>query len=396
MVKNNLIVTVPSFFKCPISLDVMKSPVSLCTGVTYDRASIQTWLDNGNNTCPATMQPLQTKDLIPNSTLQRLILSWKSHPHQLALKLLANLRQISPSKTPTTVIVDSLYQISDFLLRSEKEDRQFLINAGCAKAVLGLISDRLEEAEAVVSVLCLILSENRDALKSLDLNRLPAMLVLVLEKGSLESRIDSARVLEALVLVDDDESTGSFRSVAEKEGVLAELFRLMSSEADPRGVDAGLACLIAVAARRKMRSQIVQLGIIPVLAKLLLGPSDSAVVEKALKMLERASTCADGRMAICSDPDCIQAVVQRMLKVSSAGTERAVVVLWSLCHLFRDQKAQDAVIQTNGLTKILLLMQSDCSPSVRQMARDLVKIFRVNSKSCLSGYDTKTTHIMPF
>jgi len=60
-----------SFFRCPISLDVMKFPINLSTGVTYDRSSIQRWLDNGNNTCPATMQVLQTKEFVPNRTLQR-------------------------------------------------------------------------------------------------------------------------------------------------------------------------------------------------------------------------------------------------------------------------------------------------------------------------------------
>nr|VDD28579.1 unnamed protein product [Brassica oleracea] len=40
MRKDDLYIAVPTFFRCPISLDVMKSPVSLCTGVTYDRASI--------------------------------------------------------------------------------------------------------------------------------------------------------------------------------------------------------------------------------------------------------------------------------------------------------------------------------------------------------------------
>ncbi|KAL0343146.1 UNVERIFIED_CONTAM: U-box domain-containing protein 27 [Sesamum angustifolium] len=76
MVKDDLYITVPTYFRCPISLDVMKSPVSLCTGVTYDRSSIQRWLDGGNNTCPATMQVLHNKDLIPNHTLQRLIKIW--------------------------------------------------------------------------------------------------------------------------------------------------------------------------------------------------------------------------------------------------------------------------------------------------------------------------------
>jgi hypothetical protein len=71
-------VKVPIFFRCPISLDVMRSPVSLCTGVTYDRASIQRWIDSGNNTCPATMLPLPSTDLVPNLTLRRLIALWAS------------------------------------------------------------------------------------------------------------------------------------------------------------------------------------------------------------------------------------------------------------------------------------------------------------------------------
>lgn len=49
-----------------------------------------------------------------------------------------------------------------------------------------------------------------------------------------------------------------------------------------------------------------------------------------------------------------------------------------------------------GLTRLLLLMQSGCSPAARQMALELLKIYRVNTKSCLTGYDSKTTHIMPF
>jgi hypothetical protein len=41
-------------------------------------------------------------------------------------------------------------------------------------------------------------------------------------------------------------------------------------------------------------------------------------------------------------------------------------------------------------------MQSGCSPAARQMASELLKMFKVNAKSCLAGYDSKNTHIMPF
>ncbi|KAL5180219.1 U-box domain-containing protein 27 [Glycine soja] len=79
--RDDLCITVPSFFKCPISLDIMKSPVNLCTGVTYDRSNIQRWLNASNNT----MQLLQTKDFVPNCTLQSLIQIWSdSARHQTA------------------------------------------------------------------------------------------------------------------------------------------------------------------------------------------------------------------------------------------------------------------------------------------------------------------------
>ncbi|KAJ6337259.1 hypothetical protein OIU76_007024 [Salix suchowensis] len=84
MGRDELCIAVPSLFRCPISLDLMKSPVSLCTGVTYDRSSIQHWLDSGHDTCPATMQVLSSKDFVPNLTLHRLINLWDlQSPHQV-------------------------------------------------------------------------------------------------------------------------------------------------------------------------------------------------------------------------------------------------------------------------------------------------------------------------
>ena len=35
---------VPSHFLCPISLQIMRDPVTLPTGISYDRAAISRWL----------------------------------------------------------------------------------------------------------------------------------------------------------------------------------------------------------------------------------------------------------------------------------------------------------------------------------------------------------------
>lgn len=287
------------------------------------------------------------------------------------------------------------------------------MNAGCVHALLKLISQvnclTVDVAEAAIRVLRLVLPEpgsgNADPNLRFDWGSLdpnPQGVLLVLQKGSIDSRIDAAKVLESLISI-----RGEVLSlVLEREnGYLTELFRLTSdgcgsgSEFDKRAVEAGLSGLIAAAAaRRRVRPLIVRLGVIPVLGKILSRPDSgrNVVVEKAIEMVEMAATCAEGREAICGDPVCIPAVIRSLLKGSRSATERAVGVLWSVCHLFRDRKAHEVVAESNGLTKILLVMQSGCSPAVRHMCSDLVKIFRVNSKSCLSRYDTQTIHIMPF
>nr|XP_010908345.3 U-box domain-containing protein 8 [Elaeis guineensis] len=64
----------PDDFRCPISLEVMSDPVILSSGHTFDRASIQRWIDSGNRTCPVTKLPLPPRpSLIPNHALRSLI-----------------------------------------------------------------------------------------------------------------------------------------------------------------------------------------------------------------------------------------------------------------------------------------------------------------------------------
>ncbi|KAJ0088917.1 hypothetical protein Patl1_31512 [Pistacia atlantica] len=50
---------VPADFRCPISLELMKDPVAVATGQTYDRQSINVWIESGHNTCPKTGIPFE-------------------------------------------------------------------------------------------------------------------------------------------------------------------------------------------------------------------------------------------------------------------------------------------------------------------------------------------------
>lgn len=69
-------VRIPSYFRCPLSLELMLDPVIVASGQTYERAAIQKWLDHGLGRCPKTGYKLSHKNLIPNYTVKALITNW--------------------------------------------------------------------------------------------------------------------------------------------------------------------------------------------------------------------------------------------------------------------------------------------------------------------------------
>lgn len=419
MRKDDLYITVPTFFRCPISLDVMKSPVSLCTGVTYDRASIQRWLDGGNNTCPATMQILQNKDFIPNRTLQRLIEIWSDSVRRRtsveSTELPAPTRdEIADAIDRVKIEKEDRYdrEILSKILRFAREsddNRGFLAGKDdFVRLLVDLLSQVdfktnsspkllvVQEAVKILSSIRTKISDRRRFSNSILSNGRDRLTVIVFlfKSGNVELKIDCAGLLEFIAV--DGESK---LLIAERNGLITELMKSITRDSDPSLIESVLSCLIAISSPKRVKLTLIREKLIDDLTKLLSDPTISSVsvTEKCLKLLESLASTKEGRSEICGgDGECLKTVVKKLMKVSTAATEHAVTVLWSVSYLFKEEKALEAVTSTNGVTKILLLLQSNCSHSVRRMLTDLLKVFKVNSRSCLSAYDTKTTHIMPF
>ncbi|WJX47728.1 hypothetical protein P8452_34387 [Trifolium repens] len=279
MVRDDLYITVPSLFRCPISLDVMKSPVSLCTGVTYDRSSIQRWLDNGNNTCPATMQILQTKDFVPNRTLQRLIQIWSDsvrHRVDSSESMISNesvdkrdqlLVAITDLESGSKNRFESLEKIVRFAKDSEENSVFLAKTEGFVALLVGFLDNvdggverSVELLEQVVVALDLVLSkiDNRDSIlksqKEKEVQSLDSLL-LVLKQGSCESKIASVRVLKSIAV-----DTESKLLIAEKEGLVTELLNLITPEKDPNVIENALSCLVAISTPKRNKLKLIHLG----------------------------------------------------------------------------------------------------------------------------------------
>uniref|UniRef100_A0A7C9CP65 U-box domain-containing protein n=1 Tax=Opuntia streptacantha TaxID=393608 RepID=A0A7C9CP65_OPUST len=399
---------IPSFFRCPISLDVMKSPVSLCTGVTYDRASIQRWLDSGHDTCPATMQLLPSKDLVPNHTLHRLIQLWSSEPQPESEPELDLLSLVSQTQTPS--LNDTFKKLLRFasessenrsLLASNESLLDLLIRVVCSPdSDPDLLETDLKLFKNISPNLTIILRKNPDFLSSI---------CRILKTGRPDSVIAVAGVLESVA--SDPESK---KAVFDNEELISELLKALYSNSDipNSNSDSGsnneaavvsiLSTLVSLSSPRRNKLRFVRMGGVRIAAKIV-KLAKNAAVELALTLLEMAAGSAEGRAAIVEETACVAAVVEKLMKGSTAANEHGVALLWSLCYFFRDRRAKEEVLRSCnngglGFMKVLLLMQSDCSPAVKRMCCDLLRIFRVNSKgSCtISSYDTKTTHIMPY
>ncbi|KAJ0264408.1 U-box domain-containing protein 29 [Hirschfeldia incana] len=407
-------ITVPTFFKCPISLDVMRSPVSLCTGVTYDRPSIQRWLDGGNNTCPATMQILKSKDLVPNLTLQRLIKAWSDSvgnsaagsPDPASARGIPTMEEVKGSLTRLSqekddeIRLEIMSRIVRFVKDSEANGEFLSGREDLVPMLVDIITTaKIKLVLLAIKILDIIIKKgNEERLSNLMLTNggdcLTAIL-LAIQRGDLESKIEAVRVLEVISTVD----TKSKMIIAERDGILTELIRSIDTVSDPSLIEASLSLLIAIAKSKRVRSKLIAAKTITKVKDILLTEETItvAVTEKSLKLLEILSSKREGRSEIC-EGGCVEGVVKKLLKVSTTATEHAVTILWCLCHVFKEDKTvEETVERSNGVTKLLVVIQSNCSPMVRQMAKDLIKVLKVKSSaSALAAYETKTTHIMPF
>lgn len=371
------------------------------------------------------MQVLQSKEFVPNRTLQRLIQIWSdSVQHRVDSSESATRRPVVLSQDEVKDIIrvaisknedfsENLTKIVGFAKESD-ENKTFLAKFDGLVVMLVEILSNVNDVnilKQVIRVLDLILNkiEDQQHLMNLILKRdqdcLNSLLLVLKQQESVDSRIESLRLLE-FIAGDADSKV----KLAERDGLLAETVKSLSLDSDRRLIEASLSCLIAISSAKRAKTKLINHKLITDLGKLITdghngngngngngsGNGTVLITEKALRLVEILSTTKQGRVEICQDAALLNGVVQKMLKVSAATTEHAVTILWTVCYLFRDQTAQEAVSSSNVLTKILLLMQSNCTPAVRQMSADLLKIFRVNYKSCLASYDTKTTHIMPF
>ncbi|CAN6301698.1 unnamed protein product [Urochloa humidicola] len=350
---------VPAVFICPISLEPMVDPVTLCTGQTYERGNISRWLALGHRTCPTTMQELWDDALTPNATLRQLIAAWFSRRytrfkkrsadfHGRAADLVHGLRGTAvPRRQPLKgqARVAALRELRN-LASTHQSVTKAIAEAGGVALLTSLLGPFTSHAVGIEVVAILVSGVTLDADAKAVLMQ-PAKVSLVvdmLNEGAVDTKINCVRLIRILM----DERGFRPETVASLS-LLVGVMRLIRDKRHPEV------------------PQLVEL--LPELA--------TECVEPALDILDALSAVPEGRIALKDCPRTIPNAVRLLMRVSEACTRRALSMLWTVCRMAPEECAP-AAVEAGLAAKLLLVIQSGCAPELKQKASELLKLCRLN------------------
>ncbi|XP_068662125.1 U-box domain-containing protein 10-like [Aristolochia californica] len=333
---------IPDDFRCPISLELMRDPVIVSTGQTYERSFIQRWIDCGNKTCPKTQLMLENPTLTPNYVLRSLIRQWCEanqieQPLGLSGSRSRNSYGFNQEMSEERAIIDGLVRklssrlIDDqrnaaseirLLAKRSTDNRILIAEAGAIPLLVKLLSiDNLRTQEnAVTALLNLSIYENNKGLITLA-GAVPPI-VEVLKRGSMEAKENAAATLFSLSLIDENKITIG------ASGAIKALVELLQ-RGSTRGKKDAATALFNLCIYQGNKTRAVRAGILDPLMQMLTATSDS-MVDEALTILSVLAGHQEGKIAI-GKANAIPVLIDLLRSGLPRNRENAAGILLALC-----------------------------------------------------------------
>ncbi|KAL4611247.1 E3 ubiquitin-protein ligase PUB23-like [Castanea sativa] len=393
-------IDVPAHFLCPISMQLMRDPVTLSSGITYDRDNIERWLFScKNNTCPVTKQVLcDTELLIPNHTLRRLIQAWCTlHASQGVERIPTPkppvdkaqiVKILNEAKKFPNMQLNCLRRLKSIAFESER-NKKCLEAAGGVEFLASIIvtengNDDIMITEAAVDVLSNLKISETD-LKNLINNdgEFVESLLQVLKRGNYQSRAYTTMLLKSVY-----EEADPIQLISVKSEFFSEIVRVLQDQISQQASKAALKLLVELCPWGRNRIKAVEGGAVVVLIELLIEASERRVCELVLVVLDQLCGCAEGRAELLKHGAGLAIVSKKILRVSHVASDRAVRILSSVSRFSATSRVLQEMLQVGVVSKLCLVFQVESSLKTKEKARE---ILRMHSKvwknsSCIPAH----------
>ncbi|XP_010270217.1 PREDICTED: U-box domain-containing protein 26-like [Nelumbo nucifera] len=405
-------VQIPYHFRCPISLELMRDPVTVCTGQTYDRSSIESWVATGNTTCPVTRAPLSDFTLIPNHTLRRLIQDWCVANRSLGIERIPTPKQPADPALVRTLLAQAASNSSTShsrlsalrrlrgLARDSDKNRSVISASNAPDTLLPIVfaADKEREPdelthESLALLVMLPLVESQCESVASQPDRV-TFLASLLSHSSIEVRVNAAALIE--IVAAGTRSVEHRILIGNADGVMEGITRILSNPlAYPRALKVGIKALFALCLVKQSRHKAVSAGAVDALIDRL-ADFEKCDAERALATVELLCRIPEGCAAFAEHALTVPLLVKIILKISDRATEYAAGALLSLCSASK-QLQRDAVA-AGVVTQLLLLVQSDCTERAKRKAQLLLKLLRDSwpDDSIANSDDFGCSDVSPF
>ncbi|KAF5750949.1 U-box domain-containing protein 13-like [Tripterygium wilfordii] len=370
---------IPDDFRCPISLEMMKDPVIISTGQTYERACIKQWLEAGHRTCPKTRQILSSTSIIPNYVLVSIISNWceANNMEPPRNSITSSLNNAASSCSVEDVELDNLLRklksnnIEDqrfaaanlrLLAKHNSCNRLRIAEAGAIPPLNNLLyaNDSLTQEHAVTAILNLSIRENiRGSIMS---SGSILGILHVLENGSMEARENAAATFSVLSSVEE------YRMTIGASGAIPALVILLSEGRHRGKVDAARA-LFQICIYQRNKGRVVRAGAIPQLVNMLLQ-NGGEMVGEALAIMALLASHPDGKAELGA-LDVVPTLVELVANGTPRNKENAAAVLAHLC-LGGHKHLSQAL--THGFVNPLLDLAENGTARAKLKALQLLKL----------------------
>jgi hypothetical protein len=384
--------TVPKDFCCPISLDLMRDPVIISTGQTYDRSSISRWMDEGHTTCPKTGQTLAHTRLVPNRALRNLIVQWCS-AHGIPLdpvEVMDAMGEAFASACPTKAALEAnratanllIQQLANgsqsgktiaareirLLAKTGRENRAFLAEAGAIPYLRNLLAspNSVAQENSVTALLNLSIYDKNKSRIMDEIGCLGSIVAVLRFGHTTEARENAAATLFSLSAVHDYK-----KIIADETGAVEALAGLLQ-DGTSRGKKDAVTALFNLSTHTENCVRMIEAGAVSALVEAL---GNEGVAEEAAGALALIVRQPFGAKAVVNQDEAVAGLIGMMRCGTPRGKENAVAALLELCRS-GGSAATERVVKAPALAGLLQTLLFTGTKRARRKAASLARVFQ--------------------
>ncbi|CAN4126318.1 unnamed protein product [Withania somnifera] len=385
-------VTIPSHFLCPISLDLMKDPVTLCSGISYDRDNIEKWMESGNSTCPVTNQSLRNLDLIPNHAIRKMIQDWCVENKNYGIERVPTPR-IPIDSSQVTEICSRLIVEAErgnepkcrelvgrvrILAKESDRNKKCIVECGTGSVfascfeMLSNVSVGIWE-EVLKDLLCALtwmFPVGEEGISKLGSSMSLHCMAWFLKGEDLSARQNAVIVMKELLCYDQSCAT-------EIQDMAESLFQMVKVPICPLATKASLMVIYSIISYTSIENsnmivaKFVNMGLVSLVLDILVD-CEKSIAEKALAVLDSICSFEAGKEKAYEHGLTMALIAKKIMRVSEMATECSISVLWKLCKDGNENSVIEA-LELGAFQKLLVVLQVGCGEKTKEKASELLK-----------------------